>query len=100
MADASDNRAVVVALTSVGREVGQRIVDASNSHFLLRAEYWTAADAEQFENLFIKLVCAMEATPGRPIATAAGISLETDPNLFAWRQYFGNVAHSDVSNEA
>jgi DNA-binding MarR family transcriptional regulator len=75
VADPTDDRAVVVALTANGRTVGERIVAAAQGLNTPTGEHWTPHDQADLEHLLIKLAKALDAGPQHPLTATAGISL-------------------------
>lgn len=77
--DPRDDRATVVGLSADGREVGQRILDATASQLGSIDEIWTQDEQDTLERLLIKLARTIDAIPGHPLAVSAGLRLGVDP---------------------
>jgi DNA-binding MarR family transcriptional regulator len=56
MVNPLDGRETMIALTTTGRIVAERIVAASETDFAEAIEGWSDADREQFEELLVRLV--------------------------------------------
>ncbi|MFJ4175341.1 MarR family winged helix-turn-helix transcriptional regulator [Microbacterium sp. NPDC089696] len=74
VADPSDNRAVVVALTRNGRDVARRILDATHDLNSPSAGGWTKNDEKELGRLLVKLATAMDASEQHPLSSAAGVT--------------------------
>ena len=72
-ADPRDDRGVVIVLTSEGREVAQRIIHAAGTD----ATSLPGISDEEFrtlEALMVKFATAIDALPGHPLSTTAGMA--------------------------
>ncbi|WP_193596610.1 MarR family winged helix-turn-helix transcriptional regulator [Microbacterium sp. YJN-G] len=78
IANPYDRRSVAIALTSKGRAVASRIIDAAASLNTPAGPDWTAQDTVDLERLLVKLARALDALPNHPLSTAAGVDLEPD----------------------
>lgn len=79
VADPTDKRALVVALTREGRTVAQRIVDAVQAQQTPPSSDWSPEDGAELERLIVKLARAMDALPQHPLSTIAGVDLAIPP---------------------
>ena len=78
--DPRDDRATIVVLTTHGRAVGQRIVDALLVSQQGIANPFTPEEFAQLERLLLKFARAVDSLPGHPLTTTAGLSFDEAPN--------------------
>lgn len=71
-ADPRDDRGVVIGLTQLGRALGHRILQAAgtDAHHL---PGWSADERDTLERLIIKFATTIDALPGHPLTTVAGV---------------------------
>ena len=79
--DPRDDRAVVIALTDLGLEVGARILTASEYVYGAAPEGWSPEELATLETLIVKLALTLDAVPGHPLSAAAGVDLRADRKL-------------------
>lgn len=79
VADPTDDRALMIALTRHGREVGHRIVDAAEQLNTPTGEGWTEQDRTDLGRLLVKLAAALDASPQHPLTAAAGVRFPASP---------------------
>ncbi|MFT4030115.1 MAG: MarR family transcriptional regulator [Protaetiibacter sp.] len=72
--DPRDERGVIVLLTEEGRKAGTRIVDTALASFGGALDGWTEDEFRQLERLLVKLARSLDALPGHPLKTIAGVS--------------------------
>ena len=77
VADPTDKRAIVVALTAEGRVVAGRIVEATLSQQAPSLSDWSPEDGRELERLIVKLARGLEALPQNPLSTIAGVRFES-----------------------
>lgn len=75
VADPADDRALMLALTQTGREVGRRIMEAAERLNTPAGDEWSAQDREDLGRLLVKLAAALDASPQHPLVAAAGVRL-------------------------
>lgn len=76
VADPRDDRGVVIVLTDPGREVASQILAAINETNAHAIDGWTPEELAMLELLVVKLARSLDALPGHPLATAAGVNLD------------------------
>lgn len=73
--DAADDRAVVIALTPAGREVGERVISTVGGMFEDAFSSWTARDRATLERLIIKLARDLDVASRRGVSAVSGVGL-------------------------
>lgn len=72
--DPRDDRAVIVLLTEEGRAVSRRIVSTALAEFGGALDDWSQADIAELERLLVRLARSLDALPGHPLSSVAGVS--------------------------
>jgi DNA-binding MarR family transcriptional regulator len=72
--DPRDDRAVIVLLTDAGRAASRRIVSSALAEFGGALDDWSQDDIDELERLLVRLARSLDALPGHPLSTIAGVS--------------------------
>lgn len=72
--DPRDDRAVTVLLTAEGRATSRRIMATTLAEFGVAFDGWSREDIDDLEGLLVRLARSLDALPGHPLSTIAGVS--------------------------
>lgn len=76
--DPADARGVLIALTSEGRDVGERIVRTLGGLVEMAFAGWSHDDRARFERLAVRFVADLDAAAGRAVSSISGVRWTDD----------------------
>ncbi len=89
MVNPLDGRETMIALTTTGRRVAERIVAASETDFAKAIEGWSDAEREQFEELLVRLVRELDQRVEGEVQRVSGAPWGPSPTHWDPRAHTG-----------